>query len=117
MSKENAIDFFKKVSSDSTLEKKIIEIKQQWAEAIVQLAKKEGFAISTQDLNELLDRSVEQLSDDEIASAQGGYVDYYTVPYQPPFHSSNKPLSDEDANDVSGGICTYSDRVTAPKLR
>ena len=80
MSEEQLKAFLEKVKGDTSLQEKL---KAEGAD-VVAIAKAAGFSITTEDLNSHRQRVSEDISDDELEGAAGGWnMDWFTI-YHPP---------------------------------
>ena len=76
MSKEQLKAFLEKVKSDSSLQEKLKAAGSP--EAVVEIAKAAGFAITAEDIQSMQSATVE-LSDEELEGAAGGYAQARSV--------------------------------------
>ena len=70
MSEEQLKAFLEKVKSDTSLQEKLNGAAD--ADAVVEIAKEAGFAITAEDIQSMQSATVE-LTDDELEAAAGGY--------------------------------------------
>ena len=70
MSEEQLKAFLEKVKADTSLQEKLNEAAD--ADAVVEIAKAAGFAITSEDMQSMQSATVE-LSDEELEGAAGGF--------------------------------------------